>query len=272
MNTGEKLELLKKNLASLDGIVIAFSGGVDSSFLLKAAHDVLGDKVLAVTARSATYPEREYREAVAFAEKYGIRQKVIVSEELDVDGFSDNPLNRCYLCKNELFVKIREIAREEGIRYVAEGSNHDDLGDYRPGLQAVAEQQVISPLREAQLTKEEIRSLSREMGLETWNKPSFACLSSRFPYGEKITRERLQQIDHAEQFLLDMGFRQVRVRYHGDVARIEVGEEELAKFLEPETRGKVYTEFKTIGFSYTALDLKGYRTGSMNEKLKLGQG
>lgn len=267
MDLNEKFELLKKNLSTLDGLCVAFSGGVDSTFLLKAAYDVLGDKVLAITARSSTYPEREFKEATEFTKANGIPHEVIISEELDVDGFSDNPVNRCYLCKNELFEKIGEIAVSRGIPYIAEGSNMDDLGDYRPGLQAVSEHKVLSPLREAGLTKEEIRILSKELGLPTWNKPAFACLSSRFPYGQKITRAKLEMVDKAEQFLLDHGFRQVRVRHHGEIARIEVGQPEMEKFLNLELMKEVQENFKKFGFAYTALDLKGYRTGSMNETL-----
>lgn len=261
-----KLEALKELLKSMESMVIAFSGGVDSSFLAKVAHDVLGDKVLAITARSSMYPEREFREAVQFAALYGIPHRVIVSEELEVEGFSDNPLNRCYLCKHELFQKIKKIAEEEGFKFVAEGSNYDDLtGDYRPGLQAVSELKVVSPLKEVKLTKDEIRFLSKEMGLPTWNKPSFACLASRFPYGEKITKEKLEMVDKAEQFLIDLGFKQVRVRYHGKVARIEVNEDQFDKFLDKKVRDAVYSRFNELGFLYVALDLKGYRTGSMNE-------
>ncbi|HEY9061617.1 MAG TPA: ATP-dependent sacrificial sulfur transferase LarE [Pseudobacteroides sp.] len=269
MNIYGKLDLLKNKLKNMESIIIAFSGGVDSTFLLKVAFEVLGNNVLAVTARSSTYPEREFNEAMEFVNSSGIRHKVIVSEELDVEGFSDNPTNRCYLCKYELMSKIKVIAGENNIKYVAEGSNYDDLSDYRPGSIAVSEHGVVSPLREAMLTKEEIRVLSKEMGLKTWNKPSFACLSSRFPYGEKITEEGLKKVDLAEQFLIDLGFWQVRVRYHGDIARIEVYEEEIEKIIKKEVRDKIYNRFKEIGFKYTALDLKGYRTGSMNEGLNL---
>lgn len=267
MNLQEKYALLQSNLKKLGSVVIAFSGGVDSTFLLKAAFDVLGDKVLAVTARSSTYPEREYKEAVAFTEKYGIPHKIIVSEELEVDGFSENPVNRCYLCKNELFDKILVIAKEKGIPYIAEGSNQDDLSDYRPGLKAISEHGVVSPLRQAELTKGEIRSLSKELNLPTWNKPAFACLSSRFPYGQQITKEKLEMVDKAEQLLLDKGFRQVRVRHHGEIARIEVGQDEIQKFFNLELITEIQESFKAFGFPYTALDLKGYRMGSMNETL-----
>lgn len=267
MNVYEKFENLKNNIKSLESVAIAFSGGVDSSFLLKVAADVLGKNVVAITAHSSTYPQRELNEAIEFAKSYSIKQRVIVSEELEVEGFSENPVNRCYLCKNELFEKVKAVADEEGMKYILEGSNFDDLGDYRPGLQAVKEHKVLSPLRDALLTKDEIRLLSREMGLKTWDKQAFACLSSRFPYGEKITNERLRMIDKAEQLLLDLGFTQVRVRFHKDMARIEVHQDQFAKIIQEDIRETIYTEFKKIGFMYTALDLKGYRTGSMNEGL-----
>lgn len=267
MDVHEKLKQLRENLSNMQSLALAFSGGVDSSFLLKVAGEVLGDQVLAVTARSSTYPEREYREAEALAESFGVRHMTIMSEELEIDGFADNPPNRCYFCKHELFDKVKEIAVREKIRYVADGSNLDDLGDYRPGLKAVKELEVVSPLREAGLHKEEIRLLSREMGLPTWNKQAFACLASRFPYGEKITREKLAMVDKAEQFLLDLGFRQVRVRHHGNLARIEVGGTERDRFFTENLMDKVYSELKQIGFTYVALDMKGYRTGSMNEAI-----
>lgn len=268
MNYTEKLGLLKNNIRNMQSLVIAFSGGVDSSFLLKVAYDVLKENVLAVTARSSTYPEREYKEAVSFIENLGARHIVIVSEELDIDGFSQNSVNRCYYCKKELFSKIRAIAGENGIKYIADGSNVDDLRDYRPGMTAVKELEVVSPLREAGMTKEDIRILSKEMGLPTWDKPAFACLSSRFPYGQEITREKLEMVDKAEQFLLDAGFKQVRVRHHGEIARVEVSAAERKKFFNEELMDRVSAEFKRIGFNYTALDLQGYRTGSMNETIQ----
>lgn len=267
MKEHQKLDQLHEKLRALESVVVAYSGGVDSTFLLKVAHDVLGDKVLAVTARSATYPERELEQARQFVAEHHIPHQVIVSEELEVEGFAANPTNRCYLCKHELFTKLKEVAAERGFKYVAEGSNLDDTGDYRPGLQAVAELEIISPLRDVALTKAEIRTLSKEMGLPTWNKPSFACLSSRFPYGEAITIEKLTAVDRAEQLLMDLGFSQVRVRHHGDIARIEVVPEQIGRLVEPQLRGEIDRQFKELGFTYVALDLKGYRTGSMNEVL-----
>jgi uncharacterized protein len=263
----QKVDTLKQYLSGLGSVAIAFSGGVDSTFLLKTAHDVLGDRAIAVTARSCSFPERELKEAVAFCESEGIAHILCDSEELEIEGFSQNPVNRCYLCKSELFHKIWAVARKHGIENVAEGSNLDDNGDYRPGLTAVAEQGVKSPLRTAELTKQEIRSLSKELGLPTWNKQSFACLSSRFPYGEAITPERLSMIDRAEQLLLDLGLRQVRVRHHGNLARIETDEAGFDILMEKEQREKITDKFKQFGFTYVSVDLLGYRTGSMNETL-----
>ena len=260
-----KLTRLRALLRETGGIAVAFSSGVDSTFLLKVAHEELGDRAIAVTVRSHSFPKREQDEAAAFCAREGIRQVVVDSEELAVPGFSQNPPNRCYLCKKELFTKILEIAKTEGLSAVAEGSNIDDLGDYRPGLQAVRELGIRSPLREAGLTKEEIRALSRCMGLPTWNKPSFACLASRFPYGEEITVERLTRVERAEQYLLDLGFGQVRVRSHGDLARIELCAADIPKAVEQ--REKIHAALKGFGFAYVALDLLGYRTGSMNEWL-----
>ncbi|MDR2695333.1 MAG: ATP-dependent sacrificial sulfur transferase LarE [Deltaproteobacteria bacterium] len=263
-----KYSELKKYLQSLGSAVIAFSGGVDSTFLLKTAHDVLGDRVIAVTARSCSFPERELREATAFCQKESIRHIICEAEELAIEGFSQNPVNRCYLCKKELFTKIWALADKHDIAHVADGSNTDDDGDYRPGLMAVQEQGVKTPLRHVGLNKQEIRALSREIGLPTWNKPSFACLVSRFPYGESITAARLSMIDKAEQFLLDMGLHQVRVRFHDNLARIETDQEAFSLLADHNARERIYNEFKRLGFIYVALDLLGYRAGSMNETIK----
>lgn len=267
MEQTDKLTILRRKIKEMGKIAIAFSGGVDSTFLLKIAHDLLGESVVAVTACSSTYPERELKKASAFAQKIGVKHIIIFSEELEIEGFSDNPPDRCYFCKHELFTKIREVANEHCLIYIADGSNIDDLNDYRPGMKALNELEVVSPLMEAGLKKEDIRHLSREIGLPTWNKPAFACLSSRFPYGEKISREKLRMIDKAEQYLLDLGFEQLRVRHHGDIARIEVAPRERSRFFDGQLMDQIYEAFKQIGFMYTALDLKGYRTGSMNEKL-----
>ena len=261
----EKKQFLENYLTSLGSVAVAFSSGVDSTFLLKTAHDVLGGRALAVTAQSASFPRREQEEAKAFCEAEGIKQIFVQSRELDIEGFRQNPVNRCYLCKRELFTKIKEIAASQGMAHVAEGSNMDDTGDYRPGLIAVAELGVKSPLREAKLGKEEIRLLSKELGLPTWDKPSFACLATRFVYGETISEEKLGMVDKAEQRLLDLGFRQVRVRIHDKLARIEVLPGEFEKLMENAAGIEEY--FRALGFVYVTLDLGGYRMGSMNRTL-----
>ena len=265
----EKKQHLESFLRELGSVVVAFSSGVDSTFLLKVAHNVLGEKAVAVTARSCSFPVRELNEAKAFCEAEGIEHIIVESEELSIEGFSQNPKNRCYLCKHELFEKIWDIARTKGLNAVAEGSNTDDDGDYRPGMIAVRELGVLSPLRHVGLSKAEIRELSKKLGLPTWDKQSFACLSSRFVYGETISEERLSMVDRAEQLLLDEGFHQVRVRIHGTLARIEVESGEFEKLLA--LREKIVTAFKSYGFTYVTMDLTGYRTGSMNEALKDAQ-
>ena len=263
----EKTQRLENYLKELGGVAVAFSSGVDSTFLLKTAHDVLGERAIAVTARSCSFPARELNEARAFCEAQKIEHIIVDSEELSIEGFAQNPKNRCYLCKRELFSKIINIAKEHGISYIAEGSNTDDNGDYRPGLTAVAELGVKSPLREAELSKAEIRELSKEMGLPTWDKQSFACLSSRFVYGETITEEKLSMVDKAEQKLLDLGFHQVRVRIHGNIARIEIDRSQLAEIVKPEIAQPLAEYLHELGFLYVSLDLDGYKTGSMNKTL-----
>ena len=263
----EKKLKLEEYLKELGSIAVAFSSGVDSTFLLKVAKNVLNDNVIAVTARSASFPKRELDEATEFCKKEGIRQLFVDIDEMSIEGFRKNPVNRCYYCKHEVFTRITEAALNCGIKYVAEGSNIDDNGDYRPGLKAVEELGIKSPLRYAGLTKSEIRALSKELGLPTWEKPSFACLASRFVYGEAITEEKLGMVDRAEQMLLDLGFKQFRVRVHGNIARIEVLPEEISKLMEETVRSAVYKRFKEIGFDYVTMDMAGYRTGSMNETL-----
>ncbi|WP_187695077.1 ATP-dependent sacrificial sulfur transferase LarE [Thermosediminibacter litoriperuensis] len=268
----EKLERLKSYIKNLGRVVVAFSGGVDSTFLLKVCLDVLGkENVLAVTARSSTYPAKELEEALKLVERLGANHEIIDSEELEIPGFSENPPERCYHCKRELFGKLVAMAREKGFNFVLDGSNMDDTGDFRPGMRAKDELGVLSPLKEVGLTKADIRALSREMGLPTWNKPSFACLASRFPYGERITAEKLGRVERAEALLRELGFYQYRVRSHGDLARIEVSPGEIDRFFDGALRERVVSGLKKLGFVYVSLDLAGYRTGSMNEELKEGE-
>ena len=263
-----KLERLRERLRVIGGAVVAFSSGVDSTFLLRVAHEELGERVVAATIRSHTFPRRELDEAVAFCRAEGVRHEVIDSEELDIPGFAENPPDRCYHCKRELFGKLLAFAHENGLAAVLEGSNIDDDGDYRPGRRAIRELGIVSPLHDVGLTKAEIRALSREMGLPTSDKPSFACLASRFPYGERITVLGLERVEKAEQWLLDagLGLTQLRVRSHGNLARIEVPPADIPRLAAH--AAEIAAAFKGLGFAYVTLDLLGYRTGSMNEVLQ----
>ena len=263
-----KLLSLRKVLSSLESICVAYSGGVDSTFLLKVSKDVLGEDVLAVTATSPTYPRRELNEAIEAAKKIGVRHLLLASNELDIPGFAENTSSRCYYCKHDLFGKLKVEAKRHGIKNVVDGANYDDTKDYRPGRKAAEELGVRSPLCEVQLTKNEIRYLSKELGLSTWNKPSLACLSSRIPYNEKITEEKLKQVEKAEGILRSFGFTQFRVRHHSEIARIEFIPEEMSLLNAPEMQLAIDSALKSVGFKYVTVDLKGYRSGSMNEVLE----
>lgn len=263
----KKYENLKNYLQELGSVAVAFSSGVDSTFLVKAAHEILGDRCIAITVKSHAFPKREFEEANEFCRAEGIRHYIVEVDEMQIEGFQENPKNRCYLCKKEIFSNIQRLAAEHGIQNVVEGSNMDDNGDYRPGMIAIAELGILSPLRKAELYKAEIRGLSKELNLPTWKKPSYACLASRFAYGERITREKLDMVDQGEQLLLDLGFEQFRVRIHGNMARIEVLPNDFGKLLEH--REQIVSALKSYGFTYVSMDLQGYRTGSMNETLAL---
>ena len=263
-----KYDRLVEILRSMESVAIGYSGGVDSTLLLKVAVDTLGDRALAMIGRSETYPTREFEDACALASALGARTVIVRTEETDDLKFRENPADRCYFCKTELFGKLHDVAHEEGLRWTADGTITDDMGDFRPGMKARAEKDVRSPLLEAGLGKAEVREISKHLALPTWDKPSFACLSSRFPYGTAITRENLTKVDRAETFLRDNGFRAFRVRYHdASTARIEVAPPDIPRLMEESMRGALVDYMKALGFTYVTLDLQGYRTGSMNEVL-----
>jgi uncharacterized protein len=264
-----KTQKLREIFQSMGKVLVAFSGGVDSTLLLKVAQDTLRDKnVFTVTARSPLYPERELAGVKKLIQTLGARHRLIESNELEIPGFSENPPNRCYYCKEKLFRKLLEIAKEESIPFIVEGSTLDDDMDHRPGRMAIQELGIRSPLKEALFTKIEVRELSKELGLPTWDKPSFACLASRFPYGEEITEQGLRMVDEAEDFLFGLGFKQVRVRHYGNLARIEILNEEMSRLMNGSLRGKVVSYLKGVGYRYITLDLQGFRSGSMNEVLE----
>lgn len=265
-----KLESLESILLDMRSVLVAYSGGADSTFLLKVALNVLGDKVLAVTGTSETYTPRELEDAKQNAELLGAKQVIIGTCELEDENFAANPPERCFYCKSELFSKLVALAKQHGLNYVADGSNYEDLNDFRPGMKAAAKFGVRSPLKEAKLMKEDIRQLSREMNLPTWDKPPQPCLSTRFPYGTTITKEKLTTVELAEQFLAELGLKQFRVRVHDDIARIEVPREDMPLFIDDDVSKRIVDRFKTLGYTYITLDIQGYRMGSMNEPLQAG--
>ncbi|MEA1964992.1 MAG: ATP-dependent sacrificial sulfur transferase LarE [Candidatus Aerophobetes bacterium] len=258
-----KMKNLKKRLRKMGSVAIAFSGGVDSTFLLKVAREVLGKNVIVVTAASSTYPKTELEEAKRLARLIDVRHIIVNSRETEIENFKRNPPKRCYYCKKELFSKLKEIAKKEGIKYILDGTNYDDLVDFRPGLEAIREFNIITPLKDAKLTKNDIRDLSREINLDTWDKPTCACLASRFPYGVKITKERLERIEKGEDIIRNLGVKQLRVRYHNEIARIEVEKENIQLVLRHSDN--IVKKFKKLGFIYVTLDMEGYRAGSLNE-------
>jgi len=267
LSAEEKLSKLKKVVGELESVVVAFSGGVDSSLVAKVCYDVLKDNAMAVTARSETYPDFEFEEAKKLAREIGIRHMVIDTSELAIEGFANNPPERCYFCKTELFGKLKDIAKVQGFLNVADGANLDDTKEFRPGLEASKELDVKSPLKISGMTKQDIREVSKMLNISNWDKPAYACMSSRFPYGQSITEEKLSMVSEAEKYLRSLGLIQFRVRHHETIARIEVLPEDIHLLTNSPAREELTGKFKEIGFTYVTLDLEGYRSGSMNEVL-----
>ena len=265
--SAQKERKLRELIRSFNSVIVAFSGGVDSAYLAYLASEELGTRALAVTGDSASYPAFQRELAEGLTTRFGLRHEIVVTEEFDDANYTSNPPNRCYYCKSELYTKLDRLAQERGFEVICDGTNADDVGDYRPGREAARERGVRSPLLECGITKSEIRELSHRAGLPTWNEPASACLSSRVPYGQVVTIEKLSMVDKAEMALKQLGFRQVRVRHHGDVARIEIAEDEMTHALDPEMTRRMSAALKALGFKYVTLDLEGYRTGSLNEAL-----
>ncbi|MGP0566583.1 MULTISPECIES: ATP-dependent sacrificial sulfur transferase LarE [unclassified Nitrospina] len=268
MTLHDKHKRMQAQIAALPGAIVAFSGGVDSTLVLAIAHAALGERVLAVTGRSPSVPERELEASKKLARHIGARHLIVDTGEIHNPDYTANPANRCYFCKTELYDHLKRIASERGLPYILNGTNSDDLGDHRPGLVAADEAKVLSPLADSGMTKQDVRDLSQELGLPTWDKPAMACLASRVPYGQEVTTEKLSMIERAEDVLLAMGLRQVRVRHHGDIARIEAPQDDLPMLLDPEQARIIESKFREIGFQFVTVDILGFRSGSLNQVLR----
>lgn len=263
----DKEHLLKSNLKSMESVLVAFSGGVDSMLVLAVAHSVLDKNVLAVTAQSPSLPNRELSATVELASQIGVEHLIVQTDEMSSPNYKQNPIDRCYYCKSELYGKLEKIAEDRKLKTIVNGINLDDMGDHRPGIGAAHEANVKSPLCDAEFSKQDVRDLSLKLGLSTWDKPAMACLSSRIPYGQEVTEEKLSMIEQAEDILLAMGFKQLRVRHHGDIARIEFNKEDISRFFSNGLADKVQKKFADIGFNFTTVDIAGYKSGRLNEAI-----